>query len=1042
MKPLKLTMTAFGPYRDAESIDFARLGDRRLFVISGNTGAGKTTIFDAICFALYGAASGEDRADSRMLRSHFADDETHTSVELDFESGGKRYRVFRQMKHRKGANKSETGEKTELYAFEGEETVPAVDRFMTTEVNAKLLTIIGLTKEQFSQIVMLPQGEFRKLLTSDTDNKEDILRRIFRTELYEKLEARFQARHRELADDLKEARAAAAAVMRQAGDALPMREQSALAATFRQESYNAVQMRDALREEADFYGEQAQLAALRKSEQAAGLEALQEKLRARLALNAKHEELAAKRRQGEALASRQSEIAGLERELALSSRAAGLAPYEEQSSAAEATLAARRESLKQRQEQFSLAEREYADASAAHQAEAEKEQARREVELELHRLAELAPIVDSLDAQRGAIETLKRREGQALAKLATAGQALADRKEWRQRAAAEQQTSEAAVANLSHKLEELGKLERQGKGVKRLLELTADIRRWLELESDGERALESAKAQVYALERRWIEGQAGLLAVHLHDGEACPVCGSEAHPLKAGMPEDMPSKEELELAKETLAVAQRELLTAKVQAAAASGAQQLEIAELGEFLPASATAVSDEPEQAAASLQQLQSDLRLAWKSRKEEIDGLKAISSRLEQLRSQLGEYDREIEALETEMDKLRSEAQAIAIEYAASHTSLQKELDRIPEAWRHPVTLRTRLEEQSRRQSEMARAWLAAQHRLQAASAGLAATKAYSEQAAGLLEEAEQAARDTAARLMTELDKAGFASAQAYREAVRTDAQRERLTEETANYRMSVATVAEAVSVLETELRDTAWKAADDLLGEIAHAKRLHENAIAEEQAAARYGMEAKRLAASVERAASQVGELEAKLEQVLDIYAMMKGDNALKISFERYILIEYLEQIVAMANVRLQELSGGQFQLQRSGRLETRGKQSGLGLDVYDAYTGQNRDVKSLSGGEKFNASLCLALGMTDVIQSHQGGVSIEMMMIDEGFGSLDEESLHKAIAALVDLQRAGRMIGVISHVQELKEAFPACLEVNKTKEGFSRTSFVLK
>ncbi|UUZ93122.1 hypothetical protein LJK87_49385 [Paenibacillus sp. P25] len=131
-----------------------------------------------------------------------------------------------------------------------------------------------------------------------------------------------------------------------------------------------------------------------------------------------------------------------------------------------------------------------------------------------------------------------------------------------------------------------------------------------------------------------------------------------------------------------------------------------------------------------------------------------------------------------------------------------------------------------------------------------------------------------------------------------------------------------------------------------------------------------------------------------------------------------------------------------LERSGRLEKHNRQSGLGLDVYDAYTGQNRDVKTLSGGEKFNASLCLALGMTDVIQSHQGGISIEMMFIDEGFGSLDEDALNKAIETLIDLQRSGRMIGVISHVQELKQAFPAVLEVRKTKDGCSRTAIVLK
>jgi exonuclease SbcC len=168
-------------------------------------------------------------------------------------------------------------------------------------------------------------------------------------------------------------------------------------------------------------------------------------------------------------------------------------------------------------------------------------------------------------------------------------------------------------------------------------------------------------------------------------------------------------------------------------------------------------------------------------------------------------------------------------------------------------------------------------------------------------------------------------------------------------------------------------------------------------------------------------------------------VRGQNSKKVSFERYLQISYLEQIIEAANHRLNRLSGGQFLLMRSDRQEARGRQSGLGLDVYDAYTGQTRDVKTLSGGEKFNASLCIALGMSDVIQSFQGNISIKTMFIDEGFGSLDEESLHKSVETLIDLQKSGRMIGVISHVQELKAIFPAVLEVNKTKEGHSRTRF---
>lgn len=179
MRPIRLTMTAFGPYKDKAVIDFNDLQGNQLFVISGNTGAGKTTIFDGICFALYGSASGQDREASAMLRSQFAVDDTHTSVELEFELNGRYFRILRQLGHIKQGNKTKTGEQYEFFQnIEGQE-YPCVDRQMVSEINKKVESLIGLTQDQFKQIVMLPQGEFRKLLTSQTENKEDILRRLF-----------------------------------------------------------------------------------------------------------------------------------------------------------------------------------------------------------------------------------------------------------------------------------------------------------------------------------------------------------------------------------------------------------------------------------------------------------------------------------------------------------------------------------------------------------------------------------------------------------------------------------------------------------------------------------------------------------------------------------------------------------------------------------------------------------------------------------------------------------------------------------------------
>ena len=187
MSPLTLSLQAFGPYKGKEVIDFQSLGQEQLFVISGKTGAGKTSIFDGICFALYGQASGSDRDSSDMLRSHFAEEDVHTEVELTFELNGKIYRVLRRLAHLKGNNKSKTGDKYELFEKLETKERPVVDRQIVSEINKRLEEMIGLTYEQFKQIVMLPQGEFREFLLSNTDNKEDILRKLFKTARFTQL---------------------------------------------------------------------------------------------------------------------------------------------------------------------------------------------------------------------------------------------------------------------------------------------------------------------------------------------------------------------------------------------------------------------------------------------------------------------------------------------------------------------------------------------------------------------------------------------------------------------------------------------------------------------------------------------------------------------------------------------------------------------------------------------------------------------------------------------------------------------------------------
>jgi len=295
---------------------------------------------------------------------------------------------------------------------------------------------------------------------------------------------------------------------------------------------------------------------------------------------------------------------------------------------------------------------------------------------------------------------------------------------------------------------------------------------------------------------------------------------------------------------------------------------------------------------------------------------------------------------------------------------------------------------------------------------------------------------------RFKNALHASEFSTEAEYRQAKMLDEEKLLLKEYVLDFKQRLHTTKEAIKELESNLIGKEKINLESLIDTIQSLKSAYEKAFADWNHSIECEKALIRLKSDVEKTSQGVDDLERKVGKITNLYDVIRGQNDYKLSFERFIQIDYLERIIQSANERLRNLSNGQYELIRSDRQEVRGKQSGLGLDVYDAYTGQSRDVKTLSGGEKFNASLSLALGMADVIQSYQGAVSIETMFIDEGFGTLDEEALQKAVDTLVDLQKSGRMIGVISHVEELKAAFPAILEVQKSREGHSVTRFVLK
>jgi exonuclease SbcC len=779
MRPIKLMMTAFGTYRDKETIDFSRLEDRRLFVISGNTGAGKTTIFDAICYALYGAASGEDRSETRMLRSHFADDETHTAVDFTFAVGKRTFRIFRQMAHRKGSNKNETGDKVELYETTSCQEVPIAERFLKKEVNDKVEAILGLTKEQFSQIVMLPQGEFRKLLTSDTENKEEILRHIFRTELYQRLEERFGQKSRELRDAHKDAYSRLDIQMKQVQESLPPREESALWNTFQQEHYNPAQIMDGLGQEMVFYRQLALNVEERKTKVSGQLVQKETELRTALVVNGRFGELRAKRDKRTEMEQEKAAKAEQGNRLALAEKAARIEPYEENADKATRDVENKRQMVEAKRQDVENVRRGLMDAEELYRREEARESERKEAERELQRLTEMVPVVQTLDSQKNELEHLQTEEKECSLKLADAEMQIAVNREGKQMCSARIKELETETVVLPDKLESLERLRNQQKLLQELVKLEKQIGDLALLEAKREQTLVQIKTEHDRLEHLWIEGQASLLAKHLHNGEPCPVCGSSEHPNKAAAGDDLPSREELQKAKEELQYVQLELSETRGQVAAARSSWERDSQELVEY--------GIEPEGLTEQYARVESEERRL----KAETDELKQKVRELQNVREQSEKLDQAHNELLTNKEQFVHIKQNLAVDIGKKQSVLEKELERIPESLRSPELLDNRMIVQSQLVDQLAEAWKAAQQQLQLMTTRLAEEKANADQLGKQFAEAEVDYKETTARFQQELGKAGFPSTVFYLEAKLPEQVRQAYKEELETFRQMLATL-----------------------------------------------------------------------------------------------------------------------------------------------------------------------------------------------------------------------------------------------------------
>ena len=920
MRPIKLTISAFGPYAGKTELDLESLGTGGIYLITGDTGAGKTTIFDAITYALYGEASGQNR-DSSMFRSKYASADTPTEVELVFEYAGKRYTVKRNPEYVrpkvKGGGFATQKAEAELLYPDGR----AVSGLRN--VDAAVYEIMGIDRSQFMQIAMIAQGDFLKLLLASTDDRKAIFRRIFKTQPFQALQDELKRQSLDLGRRTEDAKNS----LKQYINGIAADENDVLSIDVSKAKNNELSTEDTV--------------------------ALLEKLIAQ---------------DIEADSSLEKEGKTVEQQLEIVNAALGKIETRkntqkalEQAQADKAQDTPRCEELKNG-----------FDSLKGRQPGIEKlidERSKIEADRERYKaqsglLAKIAAAESDLERKRSEAKALSDKheaDQTALAALKEELTGLSDAGEARQRLVTEKEKAEEKKKQLN----ELAGSVRDYRAKKK---------NYLELQKEYEQAsLKSLNAaEDYSLKNKaFLDEQAGILAEGLQPGKPCPVCGSKEHPAPAAISASAPTEEQLKKAKQ-LADSLAKAAESRSAECAAAKAEAMGIAE---NIKKDLSSLGAE-----VSFEQIDEYIRNGIGKAEADIEKLKAGIDKEDKRIARREELNKDIPDKEKALGGLRQQIDLLNNSVAALYASVSSDKE-------HYEAVKKTLRFES-------------------------------------IEEAE--ARISA---ITEEESSFKASLEGAEKALRESEQKLR-------------TLEGSIKSLEDQL------SGESLLDEQAETEKKNALSARSAEIAARRKTLYSRISANsgtlvnIKAKAGDIEELEKRYSwlRALSNTANGKITGKERIMLETYIQMTYFDRIIARANTRFMVMSGGQYELKRRVEAESMHGQTGLDLDVIDHYNGTERSVKTLSGGESFKASLSLALGLSDEIQASAGGVQLDSMFVDEGFGSLDEESLDQAMKALSGLADSNRLVGIISHVAELKNRIDKQIVVTKERSGGSRAAII--
>lgn len=1035
MLPKKIIMENFGPFLH-EEVDFEEMSEAPLFLISGKTGAGKTTIFDAITFALYGDASGGVRS-SNEIRSSFAEPMEETRVQFIFEHQGRNYSIERWPKQtlakKNGKGETTKNQKVQLSVFDdaGQE---AEAYTKVDAVNEVIYQILHLQKDQFRQIVMLPQGEFRTFLNANSTEKETVLRSLFGTSFYRNFTDNLKLQKTELEKAVGELTTRIDQLFQQvvADKGATYAESLNLA-----RNYLAAEEQELIKSRAELTEKQTKQKELQQQYQKA--QELSESFR----------QVEETRDQLEALEEQLPEHEEKKKQLSRAKEIEKIRPTYERTRELEKLQDQQRQEVQANQRHSEELEQQYSDAQKE-TAELEQQGAAwQSKEKELQNLELILPLVKQKNQLTEQKAELTVKQAQQQRQLAQINEQLKNHEDKKKILEAKQSTEkvwqdrryeELQFQQQVTKLQELAKqiFDQQEEEEAQQIKLAQLV----EKTSRTSNQLTSEIADYKKLKSQWASAEIARLSMDLLPGEPCPVCGSKEHPSPAQHSElTTDNLGQLQVALETqeARIKQLELIREqsearyevakqtfdKLQEERLTGQKTLELqieqlqSSFDDFYQ---TAVTDEVEKIVEFLEDRKKETEAALAEIVETKQALQELTSETSDDQAKKQEIEETLNAVNGDLRTL--DGRLASLEEQTADWQLATVEARIAELTQALEEHRILLQAHQTTIKEIEQQRI----RLQENSRLLA--KQQQETAENLQNYQQQLQKQlTEAGLEIELLAEPLVDLSLLENAI-------------AEYEQQLLVLKDRQKRLTETIKDQQKPELDQLQSLLTESEAEVQDYQQQYYANENHLQQQSELVEKIESLQEQSKEQLAELSQMIQLYQTMNGDNPQKISLERYVLQWYLAEVLQSANQQLNQLTKGRYRFelkQESGR--SKGN-TGLEINVYDDNAGATRSSHTLSGGESFIAALSLALGLAEVIQNQAGGVAIEALFIDEGFGSLDEEALEMAMEALEGIENAGRMIGIISHVRELKERIPQQIIVETSGTGRSSIRYQLE